>query len=219
MHVVGGVPKGALSGEQNISNTSGVALQFVNMPLIEKTKIKRAETKEGLQLANKIILHMGQTRNLITKPHDMPNKDFYHNEVTLVDNLPKDRLIELQALEAELKMEVESVHGAMKRLGKVDIEQTLDEIKQEKLAKAELSADVSILTMEKTMEAKEKLGLVDEENKQAIPVSNKSQGNPTQPNNKKLNSGMTNGETQQELVRKTTIGENISQSVANKQQQ
>ena len=55
LHEVGSIPEGALGGQQAISNTSGVALQFVNMPLIERTRVKRMETAKGLKNINKII--------------------------------------------------------------------------------------------------------------------------------------------------------------------
>lgn len=35
---IGGVPETVLGGAQAISNTSGVALQYINLPLIEKTR-------------------------------------------------------------------------------------------------------------------------------------------------------------------------------------
>ena len=38
---IGGIPETVLGGAAAISNTSGVALQYINLPLIERTRVKR----------------------------------------------------------------------------------------------------------------------------------------------------------------------------------
>ena len=117
MHDIGGVPETATA----ISNTSGVALQIVNMPLIERTDMKRLCSIAGIQAINKLILYMGLKENLITVPVGMTNKDFYKTEVKFTDNLPKDTLLELQQIQIEMQVGIEDRIGAMKRLGKEDI--------------------------------------------------------------------------------------------------
>lgn len=144
MHEVGGVPKGALGGEQSISNTSGVALQYVNMPLIERTQVKKLCTATGLALVNKLILHISLVEGLITKPEDVTNYDFYYNEVTLPDNLPKDKLLELQALESELGMKIETRKGALERLGREDIDNKLKEVDEEQKKLAEMNVEFGL---------------------------------------------------------------------------
>lgn len=65
MHEIGGVPEGALGKDLAISNTSGVALQLMMMPLIERIEQKRALTKECLEKVNKLIIKIGLDEGLI----------------------------------------------------------------------------------------------------------------------------------------------------------
>lgn len=132
MNEIGSVPEGALGGAQSISNTSGVALQYVNLPIIERTRIKRMCTEEGLELVNKIILLVSVKEGLISIPEGVKPKDFYYNETKIPETLPKDLLLELQAIEQEMKLGLEDRKGAMSRLGKEDIERRITEIDKDR---------------------------------------------------------------------------------------
>lgn len=135
---IGAVPETVLGGASAISNTSGVALQYMNLPLIEKTRVKRLHTKEGFELVNKMILHIALIEELITIPENMSKKDFLYNDVNLPDTLPKDDIIELQLIQQEMLMGLECRHGAMDRLGKEDILNKLAEIDRERAEHPEL---------------------------------------------------------------------------------
>lgn len=127
---VGGIPETVLGGAQAVSNTSGVALQYINLPLIERTRVKRMNTETGFEELNKLILLVSILEGLITKPDNVENRDFFHTECTLPDTLPKDMLLELQQIQQEMKMGLESRKGAAKRVGKENIEElfkTIDE--------------------------------------------------------------------------------------------
>lgn len=128
MHEIGGVPEGALGKETSISNTSGVALQVQLMPLIERVQEKQKATKNGLCKINKLILKIGSMEGLVENPENVSNRDFYSNEILFEDNLPKDRLVELQQLQLEMKLGVCDREEAMKRLGKTNIQKRLVEI-------------------------------------------------------------------------------------------
>lgn len=128
---VGGIPETVLGGAQAISNTSGVALQYINLPLIEKTRLKRASTEDGLERLNKLILLVSIFEGLISKPDDVQTRDFFWNEVKLPDTLPKDMLLELQQIQQEMKMGLESRRNAMKRIGKENIEELIQEIDED----------------------------------------------------------------------------------------
>lgn len=138
MHEIGGVPESSLGKEMNISNTSGVALQVTLMPLIERVRVKRSFTSEAISQINKFILKIGVEEGLITKPDTLTddtgkeikitNKDFYQNEVIFEDNLPKDRLVEIQEIQLEMKLGLCDREEAMKRLGKADIQTRIGEI-------------------------------------------------------------------------------------------
>jgi hypothetical protein len=132
MSEVGCIPEGSLGGQMAISNTSGVALQYVNMPLIERTRIKRMCSEEGLQRINKLILLVALKEGLIIKPESISASDFFSTDVTLPDTMPKDMLLELQQIEQEMKLSIESRKGAMQRLGREDIDAKLEEVDKDK---------------------------------------------------------------------------------------
>ncbi len=207
MHDIGGVPRGALGGEQAISNTSGVALQFVNMPLIERNKIKKSETKYGLEYANKLILLMALEENLIKKPEDLSNKDFYNTEIIIPDNLPKDTLIELQEIETEMRLGIESKIGAMKRLGKEDPEDTLETIDTEKKEDAEKQYELNKTLNPVLANLEGNIPYDREQHK--TPNDNDPKFKNNDGKNKTLNSGEKNGQTPIEQVRKEITGKNV----------
>lgn len=128
---VGGIPEACLGGSQAISNTSGVALQYVNLPLVEKTRIKRQCTEDGLEQLNKLIILVSLVEGLITKPEGMSNRDFFKTEVDIPDTLPKDTLLELQQIQIEMQLRLENRRGAMKRLGREDIDNYINAIDED----------------------------------------------------------------------------------------
>lgn len=129
---VGGIPESALGGASAISNTSGVALQYINLPLVEKTRIKRMNTENGLERLNKLIILVSLLEGFITKPSSVSNQDFFWTEVKVPDTLPKDMLLELQQIQQEMSMGLESRENAMKRLGKENIEDLISIIDQDR---------------------------------------------------------------------------------------
>ena len=128
---VGAIPETVLGGAHAISNTSGVALQYMNMPLIDRTKIKRALTQSGIQTINKIIIHIALKEGLIFKPDDIDNVDFYYTDVVIPDTLPKDTLLELQVITMRLSNQLISRKRALERLGEENIDALIAEIDRE----------------------------------------------------------------------------------------
>ena len=135
---IAGIPETVLGGASAISNTSGVALQYINLPLIERTRIKRNCSTAGLETVNEYILFIAMYHGLIEKPEDISMKDFVSNKVTLPDTLPKDELMELQKIQQEMTLGIECRHGAMERTGKADIDRKLKEIDAERQEHPEL---------------------------------------------------------------------------------
>jgi hypothetical protein len=125
---VGGIPETVLGGAQAISNTSGVALQYINLPLIEKTRVKKMNTENGLEEVNKLILLVSLLEGLIRKPADVTTRDFFYNECTIPDTLPKDTLMELQQIQQEMKMGIETRKNAARRMGKENIDALIAEV-------------------------------------------------------------------------------------------
>lgn len=135
---VGCNPESTIGGAQAISNTSGVALQYMNAPLVDRTNVKRECTKDGLEVVNKMIISIALSQGLIRKPEGMNMSDFLANTVNIPDTLPKDELIELQMIQQELLLGLECRHGALQRLGREDIYGKLAEIDRERAAHPEL---------------------------------------------------------------------------------
>ena len=135
---IAGVPENVLGGSAAISNTSGVALQYMNLPLIERTRVKRGCSRDGIQQVNKIIIFIALSEGLIEKPENISMKDFVKNTVEIPDTLPKDELIELQKIQQEISMAIEDRRGAMERLGKKDITRKLEEIDMERSSHPDL---------------------------------------------------------------------------------
>lgn len=135
---IAGIPETVLGGASAISNTSGVALQYMNLPLIERTQVKRGCTANGLQRVNEMILFIAFREGLIEKPEDMTMKNFVENTVELPDTLPKDALIELQKIQQEMTMGLECRHGAMERLGVSNIPKKIVEVDTERNQHPEL---------------------------------------------------------------------------------
>lgn len=177
---VGGIPETVLGGAQAISNTSGVALQYINLPLIEKTRVKKMETKEALENVNRLIILMSMLEGLVKKPESVAVRDFVWNNIDIPDTLPKDTLLELQQIQGEMKQGLESRENAMKRMGKENIPELMK--------------------------------IIDEDVKEHacfyghIEPTDYLHGQPLE--QPQINSGMTNGETPVETVRKEITGQN-----------
>lgn len=135
---IGGIPETVLGGAQAISNTSGVALQYINLPLIEKTRMKRQATESGFEKINKMIILVASLEGLISKPDGVPNRDFFHTECKIPETLPKDTLVELQQIQMEMTMGIEDRHGAMERMGKENIEELIKRIDSDREAHPEI---------------------------------------------------------------------------------
>lgn len=207
IHEVGSIPEGALGGSQSISNTSGVALQFVNMPLIERTRVKQNETAKGLQKINKLILLIALREGLIEIPSDMDNREFYTTDITFPDALPKDRLIELQQIQLELQLGLESKKGAMRRLNKENITLLLEEIEQER--QDDIKRALELQQQQAKINVENQIMSSKLQSDAHAPSTPKAESNKTA-NSKtpKLNSGLTNGSTPVEQVRKEVTGSN-----------
>ena len=135
-------------------------------------------TENGLEEINKLILLVSMLEGLIRKPADIPNRDFFHTECTLPDTLPKDMLLELQQIQQEMKIGIESRKNAAKRMGKENIDVLLEEIDED---------------IEKNPCLYGHIDPNDPRHAQQDP---------------QLNSGMTNGQTPVEQVRKEMTGQN-----------
>ena len=71
IHEVSSVPEAALGGSMAISNTSGVALNLVFQPLIQKMTVKRAFAEPAFERLNYFALRIGAIVGLIDLPFDL----------------------------------------------------------------------------------------------------------------------------------------------------
>ena len=199
MNEVGGIPVGALGGEQAISNTSGVALQFVNAPIIERTNIKKEATGYGIKAINKLILYLSQLNGIITIPENVAKSDFYNTIVEIPDTTPKDLLVELQQIEIEMRLGLEHRKGAMHRLGREDIDATIEEIDKDRAEHPELYGITSQNTEESDDDDIDTNDNLDDDDDQTSGMGgtkrrpNDTNGLNKEGEPKKVNSGMTNG--------------------------
>lgn len=130
MNQIKGMPEIALGGENIASNVSGIALQIAFMPLVDTINMKRTVTKEALKLVNKIILKYALTKEML-EAGDF-GKDIYAHEVVFQNILPKDLIQEIELLEREFKIGLESRRGALERLHRDNIEEKIKEVDADK---------------------------------------------------------------------------------------
>lgn len=125
---VANVPYGALSGDMAISNTSGVALSILNAPLIEKTRLKRPFTEEGLEDFNSLVLLCALKHGIIKEPDGLTGRDFFKTQIQIPDTLPKDELLELQQIQILMSLGLMSRLEAADKLGLEDFAQIANNI-------------------------------------------------------------------------------------------
>jgi hypothetical protein len=195
MHEIGGVPESALGKEQAISNTSGVALQLMMLPLIERIEQKRALTSECLVNVNKLVIRIGLVEGLIDKDltkwqnGDKYAKEVYQTEIAYEDNLPKDALVELQQIQLEMKLGLTDREESMKRLGKEDIQQRLKEIDKDRKDHPEIyGLSVDPMTGQLTQSSKSKN------------LINRETGVNKAGNDSQVNAGFTNSQEKQQTT-------------------
>lgn len=135
MHEVSSVPSGSMDTMSGLSNTSGVGLHIQFLPLIEKTKTKQLTYGKGMREVNEMILKIADIYDLETDKGvvslDKFGRKKFHIDMIFEMPLPKDRLIELQLIEQEMRLGLESRRGAMERLKRRDIDKKLAEIDKE----------------------------------------------------------------------------------------
>ena len=131
MKQVKGMPSLALGGDDLPTNLSGVALQIAFMPLIDSVKTKQSITKNRLENVNRMISKISIEEGLL-EVANFNAKQIYNHKVTFGDILPKDLKSELESIQQELKMGLESREGAAIRLKKDNIEELLADVAEDK---------------------------------------------------------------------------------------
>jgi len=154
LYEIGGVPAGTIGRQQEVSNTSGVALHMLYQPLMEMRDQKILTYGEGLEIINKMILKVLEIKEGLDLSYC---KNPYETCIKWPDPLPKDRLIMLQEVQQRMQMPVPmiTIKDALKMMGVEDTDDYLKKIMQEKAEISAISAPVeglpqSFPTNEKT---------------------------------------------------------------------
>lgn len=144
MHELTGVPQTALGQEQEISNTSGVALAIQYFPTMLKYNLKKTQYGNGIRKISQIAL---QTLFCFEPETTFYDKDtdgimqdgqpdridpldpqVYDIDVLFPPPLPQDQLVLLNEIQAKMMLDLESKKGALKELGEQFPDEKLQEL-------------------------------------------------------------------------------------------
>lgn len=134
----GDVPQEVVSNQQEVSNTSGAALQLQYQPTLDRVQKKYICYGDGLRKINRLILRFYEATGAIDLPEDIAPALKYKTSIVWGDALPRDRSLELSDIASEIGLGLESKKGAMERLGVENVEEKLEEIRQEQLEQADM---------------------------------------------------------------------------------
>lgn len=162
MHEMSGVPENALGKEQEISNTSGVALAIQYMPTMLKYELKKTQYGNGFRKISQLSLKtlflfepsttmydqntmgiMGDNQPPVISPAD---PQVYNIDIRFPAPLPQDQLVLLNEIQAKLMLELESKKGALQALGEQYPDEKLQELFQEQLDDTKMAAAKRLLS-------------------------------------------------------------------------
>lgn len=185
MHELTGVPANALGQEQEISNTSGVALSIQYMPTMQKYALKKTQYGHGIrricEMALKTLFvfepdsvyYDPETDGIMRDGQppfvDPDDPQLYNIDIRWPPPLPQDQLVLLNELQAKMALALESKKGALREIGEQFPDEKLQELFLEQVddtkqeaAKRLLAAHIDSVIMALT-------GIVPEGQEQAQP--------------------------------------------------
>lgn len=147
MHEMTGVPFTALGQEQAISNTSGVALAIMYLPMMQRYHMKLQTYGEGLEKINDLILrtlYVFEPDSILFNPStegifdpdlpafvDVRDPMAYRTVIHWPEPLPTDVLIKLNEVQLRMALNLESRRGALRELGEEFPDEKMREILEE----------------------------------------------------------------------------------------
>jgi hypothetical protein len=150
-----------MGAEQQISNTSGVALAIQYFPTMLKYSLKKTQYGNGIrkisQMALKTLLFFepdqavynpmtdGIMRDNQPPAIDLWDQAIYDIEVMFPPPLPQDQLVVLNEIMTELQLGLESKAGALRKLGEQFPDEKLQELFQEQLDDTKMAGAQRIL--------------------------------------------------------------------------
>ena len=123
---------------QAVSNTSGSALHLQYQPLVDRIRVKQINYGKGLRQLNRLVIRFYEAAGALEIPEDIHPALRYKTSIQWGDALPRDRSLELSDIATEMGLGIESMKGALKRLGNENPKAKLEEIREEKLDQAEM---------------------------------------------------------------------------------
>lgn len=161
MHELTGVPETALGQEQPVSNTSGVALAIMYLPLMFRYGRKVSNYSLAYKKVNELImltLAVKEPMALIYDPNsgvpletdnlselDPADPLTYQSEIYWPPPLPMDVMIKLQEITARMQLGIESKIGALRDLGEEQPVIKMQEIFEEQVEDLKNEAALQIL--------------------------------------------------------------------------
>ncbi len=161
MHELMGVPQNAMGAEQQISNTSGVALAIQYFPTMLKYSLKKTQYGNGFrkisQMSLKTLLffepdqavYNPSTDGIMREgqpPYiDILDPAIYNIEVMFPPPLPQDQLVVLNEIMTELQLGLESKAGALRKLGEQFPDEKLQELFMEQIDDTKMAGAQRIL--------------------------------------------------------------------------
>lgn len=161
MHELSGVPQTALGQEQEISNTSGVALAIQYFPTMLKYNLKKTQYGNGIRRVSQIALKTlfcfepetvlyDQATDGIMQDGQPPminpgDPEVYDIDVTFPPPLPQDTLVLLNEIQAQIMLDLESKKGALKKLGEQYPDEKLQELWTEQVEDQKMAAAKRVL--------------------------------------------------------------------------
>lgn len=161
MHEMAGVPETAFGQDQEISNTSGVALAIQYMPAMQKYAVKIMQYEEGIKKINRLalktlflfepdsVLYNPNTSGIMLQGQppviDPADPAVYDIDLIWPPPLPVDNLILLNEIMVKMQLGLESKKGALRDLNEQFPDEKLQELFEEKVVDAKQDGAMDIL--------------------------------------------------------------------------
>ncbi|MBD0734052.1 hypothetical protein BGM09_01075 [Streptomyces sp. CBMA29] len=190
MHEISGVPESALGQMQPISNTSGVALAIMYLPVVQKSKVKHQQYGKGLRKINELalktlfiyeplaMLYNPDSEGIVTDPETQPlvldfaDPAVYQVSCEWPQPLPVDVLVKLNELQAKMALGLESRRGALRELGVEFVDEKMQEIFDERLLEAREDAALQFIKAKFNSVILQSTGILPEGSEAAPPSPN-----------------------------------------------
>lgn len=148
MHEIGDVPENVLGKIQAISGTSAAALKLTYQPLVHQAQQKALMYGNGIESVNELIFAhyevYGKKDALYKKITKIEIED-YKVEAVFSYGFPSDKMVQLQEMQIEQQLHLNSRRNQMNELGYDNVEGLMSEIDTERLQQAQVQSSINEL--------------------------------------------------------------------------